>query len=489
MEDETQPIILCVDDDPDILHLLTTVFETSYNVITTLKCAEGLKICLEQDLSIIIADQNMPEMQGIEFLVEANKLNPICKKMLMTGFGKNELIKNAINLGVVNVFLNKSADPIELKRVVDALLDDYTEDKSKIYTKSFNNISKNDRIVDETGNRFAEDENVSPIIYKKKNTSINTRLQFHNIISKSEKLLEIFDFIENLSEVNTTVLIIGESGTGKELIADALHYNGNRKEMPIVKVNCAALSDELLESELFGHVKGAFTGAINDRIGRFSKADGGTIFLDEIGDISNKMQLQLLRVLQENTFEKVGDSSSTKVNVRVIAATNQNLRQKVKHGSFREDLFYRLKVVELMVPPLRKRKEDIPLLTEHFLQMYNKKFNKNIESVSQDALNIFMNYSWPGNIRELQHTIEHAFVICRKPVIEVDNLPTDLKVPDKNREVYLEENEESDEREIIVNALKKTGWNRTKAAKLLQVDRKTIYLKVKKYNICEDEIN
>ncbi len=484
MLEDTKPIILCVDDDPDILYLANDIFESDYNVITTLKCKEGLQICRDQDIAIIIADQNMPEMLGIEFLVKANKINPICKKLLMTGFGKTGLINNAISLGAVDAFLNKSSNYTELKRTVHALCEDYSADKSKIYTKSFNNVV---------------DENVSSIIDRTKDASIErksainakkkTRHKCHNIISNSKKMLEIYDLIEDLSVVNTTVLIIGESGTGKELIAEALHYLGNRKEMPIVKVNCAALSDELLESELFGHVKGAFTGAVNDRIGRFSKADGGTIFLDEIGDISSKMQLRLLRVLQESTFERVGDSSSTKVNVRVVAATNKNLRNRVKQGSFREDLFYRLKVVELIVPPLKERKEDIPLLTDHFLQMYNKKFNKDIKSISQDALNILMSYSWPGNIRELQHTIEHAFVISKKPTIEINNLPAELKNLEKSREVYLEEQKDDhDERETIVNALIKTGWNKTKAAKLLQLDRKTIYLKVKKFNIVEEDI-
>lgn len=491
MVKETKPIILCVDDDPNILHLVNNIFETNYNVITTLKCKEGLKICQEHDVSIIISDQNMPEMHGIDFLVKANKLSPISKKLLMTGFGKTEFVNNAISLGVVDAFLNKSSDHIELKRIVDTLLENYLTDKSTIYSKSFNNITKDedDSSIMKNSGRDILFEQKNGSIVKKKKSATNRRQRLHNIISESDKLQEIYDLIEKLSEVNTTVLITGESGTGKELIADALHYLGNRKEKPMVKVNCAALSDELIESELFGHIKGAFTGAINDRVGRFLKADGGTIFLDEIGDISMKMQLRLLRVLQENTFERVGDSSSIKVDIRVIAATNQNLKNKVKRGSFREDLFYRLKVIELSLPPLRERKGDIALLSEHFLQMFNKKFDKNIKSISQDVHTVFINYSWPGNIRELQHAIEHAFVICSKQTIEMDNLPAELKDFGKYREECVEEKEKYDERETVINALKKTGWNKTKAAKLLQVDRKTLYMKMKKYDIFENEIN
>ncbi|MGR3178284.1 MAG: sigma-54 interaction domain-containing protein, partial [Candidatus Anammoxibacter sp.] len=317
---------------------------------------------------------------------------------------------------------------------------------------------------------------------------LQDRQKFHNIIGKSGKMQKIYNLIEDLAKAPTTVLITGESGTGKELIADALHYQGNRKKMPMVKVNCSALPDELLESELFGHVKGAFTGAVNDRIGRFEKANGGTIFLDEIGDISNKMQLRLLRVLQEKTFERVGDSSTIKVDVRIITSTNQNLREKVKQKEFREDLFYRLNVVELLLPPLRDRKDDIPFLTDHFITMFNKIFNKDIKSLSDNAQKIFMNYSWPGNIRELQHSLEHSFVICRKSTIDLDDLPLELKGFNENRMNFSIGKGKGDDRQAIIQALKKTGWNKSKAAQLLGIDRRTVYLKVKKYNISQDDI-
>ena len=310
------------------------------------------------------------------------------------------------------------------------------------------------------------------------------RTQFHNIIGSSRKMQNIYSLIESLSNVQTTVLITGESGTGKELIADALHYHGGHRDRPFVKVNCAALSDELLESELFGHVKGAFTGATAERIGRFQKADGGTIFLDEIGEISNKLQLRLLRVLQEREFERVGDSSQIKVSVRVIAATNSELHKMVKSGSFREDLYYRLNVVQLSLPPLRDRREDMPAMLDHFLNRFNKKINKNVTAISEDVQRMFMKYSWPGNIRELQNTLEFAVVLCNGSTITVNDLPPEFI--DRNKVVLDPACNNEDERQSIIRALKETGWNKAKAARLLGIDRKTIYTKITKYNIVED---
>jgi len=311
---------------------------------------------------------------------------------------------------------------------------------------------------------------------------LKERRQFHNIIGTSEKMQEIYSLIESLADVQTTVLITGESGTGKELAAEALHYKGIRSHRPLVKVNCSALSESLLESELFGHVKGAFTGAVKDKVGRFQRADKGTIFLDEIGDISHRIQLRLLRVLQDMEFERVGDSTPIRVDVRVIAATNQDLAAKIRRGEFREDLFYRLKVVEIAVPPLRDRREDIPFLIDHFIEKFNKKLDKDISAVSADVQQIFMEYSWPGNIRELEHTLEHAFILCRQNTITVDHLPGHIRDSsvDKARN---HRNGERDEEGDILNALEKTGWNKAKAARLLGFDRKTLYRKIQRLNI------
>lgn len=313
------------------------------------------------------------------------------------------------------------------------------------------------------------------------------RHKYHNIIGKCNKMQKVYSLIENLSDILTTVLITGESGTGKELIAEALHFQGCRSKKPLVKVNSSALPDDLLESELFGHVKGAFTGAINNRIGRFKKADGGTIFLDEIGDISNKMQLRLLRVLQEMEFEQVGDSTPIKVDVRVVTATNQDLREKVRLGTFMEDLYHRLKVVELAIPPLRERREDLHLLITHFVEKFNNKFNNKIETVSENVLQLFMNYTWPGNIRELEHILEHASIICKGKIITLDDLPADFTNPENKIEklntVPQKTNFTTIDQESIIQALKNTGGNKTKAASQLGISRMYFYQLMKKYNI------
>lgn len=311
---------------------------------------------------------------------------------------------------------------------------------------------------------------------------LKERQQYHRIIGKSEEMQEIYSLIELLSDVETTVLISGESGTGKELVAEALHYKGSRSRNQMVKVNCSALSENLLESELFGHVRGSFTGAIKDKIGRFQVADGGTIFLDEIADISPKIQVELLRVLEEKEFERVGDSTTIKVDVRVVAASNQELSEKVRSGEFREDLYYRLNVMKIMLPPLRERREDIPLLVEYFLNKFNNKFNKDIKAVSSDVQKIFMDYSWPGNIRELEHSLEHAFILCRQPTITLEHLPPELKSLDVDQTFYHGDGK-VDDPEVIRQALEKTAWNKTKAAALLGISRRSIYRKIKEFNI------
>ena len=308
------------------------------------------------------------------------------------------------------------------------------------------------------------------------------RQRLHNIIGKSEKMQTIYSYIENLVDVQSTVLITGESGTGKELVAEALHYKGGRNSKPLVKVNCSALSDSLLESELFGHVKGSFTGALKDRIGRFKMADGGTILLDEIGDISPKIQVKLLRVLQEKTFERVGESTPTKVDVRVVACTNQDLSKKIERREFREDLYYRLNVVEIKVSPLKDRKEDIPLLIDHFVIKFNKKISKNITGISTDVQKMFMNYSWPGNVRELEHALEHAFILCHQKTITHKHLPPVFEkffVTKADRFKDMED----DERKSIIQALEKTAGNKTMAARLLGISRRSIYRRIKDYKI------
>ncbi|MBI5748820.1 MAG: sigma-54-dependent Fis family transcriptional regulator [Nitrospinae bacterium] len=311
--------------------------------------------------------------------------------------------------------------------------------------------------------------------------------KYHNIIGKSYEMQKIYSLVESLKDVTSTVLITGESGTGKELIAEAIHYMGIRSYKPLIKVNCSALPEELLESELFGHVKGAFTGAVRDKEGRFKKAEGGTIFLDEIGDISPKIQLKLLRVIQEKVFERVGDSTPINVDVRVVAATNKDIKEKIRRGEFREDLYYRLKVVEIKLPSLRERREDIPLLVNHFLDKLNKKLNKNIKNISADVNELFINYPWHGNIRELEHTLEHAFILCQQDVITVEHLPSEFKDFIKIKPLSIKESGDN-EYDTIFTALEKSAWNKAKAARLLGISRRTIYRKMVEYKIEKKDV-
>jgi len=304
---------------------------------------------------------------------------------------------------------------------------------------------------------------------------VSGKTEYAGIVGKDSSMRRMFSLIDALANVQTTVLINGESGTGKEMVAAALHHQGTRGKRPFVKVNCSALSEHLLESELFGHVRGAFTGAIADKTGRFQKADGGTILLDEIGDISPGMQMRLLRVLQEHEFERVGDANPIKVDVRVIAATNQDLAEKVRLGTFRQDLYYRLNVIRLVIPPLRDRKDDIPLLVEHFLNKFSLKFNRPMWRVTQEAMELLMRYSWPGNVRELEHVIEYATVLSSSTIISEKNLPDDVTVSilqDRTDEVHPPEVLENMRLEA---ALEKAGGNKAKAARLLGLSRSTFY--------------
>lgn len=316
------------------------------------------------------------------------------------------------------------------------------------------------------------------------------RRGYRNLVGAGEPMQRLYDLIESLHGVRSTVLIVGESGTGKELIADALHHGREGSLKPFVKVNCGALPENLLESELFGHVKGAFTGAAGDKVGRFQRAGEGTIFLDEIGNISPKMQLSLLRVLQEKEFERVGDATPIRVDVRVIAATNQDLLEKIRLGEFREDLYYRLNVMKVIVPPLRERREDIPLLVEHFLERFGKKFGREIQNVSGEVMDVFMAYPWPGNVRELEHALEHAFILCRGRSIGRVHLPPELNqfmaaAEKKDRPFATLSGE--DDRNTILKALQRTAWNKAKAARILGISKRTIFRKIKEYNLAEQE--
>ena len=312
-----------------------------------------------------------------------------------------------------------------------------------------------------------------------------------NLIGKSHEMQKVFAAINAAAASDATILIMGESGTGKELVAGAIHQRSTRTTYPLIAVNCSALTESLLESELFGHVKGAFTGATHNRTGRFEEADGGTVFLDEIGEISPYIQVKLLRVLQEREIERVGDSKTRKVNIRIMAATNRDLYRRVQEGHFRDDLYYRLKVFPIVLPPLRKRKEDIPLLTRHFIDRQNRKTGKNITGISQYAMRVFLDHSWPGNVRELENAIEHAFVLCNRDQIEISDLPLEIRQPGDEcwpggiagaaaRKVRIGRDLSKEE---LMELLETSDWNKAEVARRLGVSRTAVWKYMKKWDI------
>ncbi len=310
-----------------------------------------------------------------------------------------------------------------------------------------------------------------------------------NIIGKSHAMRQVFFAVKAAAASDAAILIQGESGTGKELVAGAIHYNGPRAGRPLVTVNCGALSESLLESELFGHAKGAFTGAVRDRIGRFEEAHGGAVFLDEIGEINPSIQVKLLRVLQEKEIERVGESASRKIDIRIIAATNRDLYSLVREGAFREDLYYRLKVFPISVPPLRDRKEDLPLLTSHFIQVQNKKTGKGIEGVSRSAMRLMMDYHWPGNVRELENAVEHAFVLRHEDEIDIPDLPVEIRRmesrPDGTSKKIAADRpaRRKMDRDSLVELLDDSDWNKAEAARRIGVSRTAVWKYMKKWKI------
>lgn len=316
---------------------------------------------------------------------------------------------------------------------------------------------------------------------------LNDFFKYENIVGRNKEIKQIISVLESVSQTDTTVLITGESGTGKELAARAIHLNSSRKTGPFIAVNCSAFVESLIESELFGHEKGAFTGAIKTKIGKFELAQGGTLFLDEIGDLSIAVQTKLLRVLETREFERVGGNKTIKMDARIIAATNKNLIDEIAAGRFREDLFYRINVINIHLPPLRERMDDLPLIINHFIELFNKKFNKNIKQFSSSAFDILMEYNWPGNIRELENVIEHCFVICTGDIIQVECLPKRLREQKFKSAMPSNSNSKKSfkdaEKELIISVLEKNNHNRTKAAKELNINPSTLWRKMKKLGI------
>jgi two-component system, NtrC family, response regulator AtoC len=448
--------ILVVDDEKNMRWALERALKAQgYEVYQAEDGKQGLEAALHIRPELVILDLKMPEMDGLAVLTALKEQVPEIMVVMITAHGSTASAVEAMKLGAYD-YINKPFDIDELKLVVAKAL---------------------------------EVENLKATVQRLEH-EVKERYSFQNIIGKGQVIQNIFALIERIADTNATVLIQGESGTGKELVARALHYSSNRKNNPFIQVNCAALPESLLESELFGHEKGAFTGAIAQRQGRFELANGGTIFLDEIGEISPQVQVKLLRVIQERSFERIGGQQTINIDVRVVAATNKDLAVEMREGRFREDLFYRLNVIPLHMPSLRERKEDIPLLIEHFLKKYDPKGR--ISSVHPAALKLLVDYYWPGNVRELENTMERLAIVTPGATIEASDIPAEFRhsrvLPGPEVRFMMPESGldlEQVEKAFITQALELAQGNKSKAAKLLGLTRHTLLYRIEKHNLDE----
>ncbi len=451
--------MLVVDDEELYRRALERILlRVGHQVSTARDAGEALSLVSSQPIDLVLCDVKMPGINGLELVRQVHELEPDLPCIVITGYGSAEHSVEALRAGAF-WYLEKPFDQGNLD-VVRRLVEQAIE---------------HGRLKAE--NRLLQSQ-------------LRSRYRFENIVGTSTALRRVLETVEKVADSDSTVLITGESGTGKELIARALHFNSRRADRMFVTVNCGAIPEELLESELFGHVRGAFTNAIAHREGRFAVANGGTIFLDEIGDMSSSLQVKLLRVLQDKTFEPVGSSKTVKVNVRVIAATNQDLEQAIRERRFREDLFYRLNVIPIETPALRERREDIPLLVHHFLQVMNQEKGKRVEGLSPAALELLCEYDWPGNVRELENLVERLVILRGEGTIDVEELPLALRRAAERPTVAAPRvppagipfNEVVDrfETDLILQALERTQWNKNRAAQLLGLNRTTLLEKMKK---------
>lgn len=440
--------ILIVDDEAGIRSILKRVLGKNHEVLEAENGREALEILRTHRPDLLVCDLKMPEIDGMDVLRQVPEIDPDLVSIMITAHGSVEDAVQAMKLGALDYF-RKPFDVEEVKVVVE---------------KGLSVRSLKSQVAD-------------------LRREVRERDRLDRILGKSPKMRQAFDLIEQVAPSRSTVLITGESGTGKELIARAIHAHSPRAEKNFVAVNCAAISGELLESELFGHEKGAFTGAVSSKIGKFEYAHEGTVFLDEIGEMDPKLQAKLLRVLQENEIDRVGGTKPIPVDVRVIASTNRSLRDRIKSGDFREDLFYRLNVVNITFPPLRERKEDIPLLAQGFLARYAEQNGRKIEGISPDALEILMKFNWPGNVRELENVIERATVLCRGSLITPDCLPEEILSPEvrPGLDIHVGMTTLEAERMLILETLKAHDWNRTRAAELLGISIRTLRNKLNEY--------
>jgi DNA-binding NtrC family response regulator len=438
--------ILIADDEMIVRQSLQNWFqEEGYTVDVAESGREALEKLTEGQWDIFLLDIKMPGMDGLELQRKIKEIHPNATIIIMTAYASVETAVEAMKQGAYD-YVVKPFDPDDLEHLI-------------------RNAAERRQLVSEN------------IRMREK---IDEMSRFHEIIGRSSAVQRVLEQVSLVSEADTTVLIRGESGTGKELIARAIHAHSPRRYMPIVIVNCGALSEGVLESELFGHERGAFTGAHYRRKGKFEMADGGTLFLDEIGDISLKTQVDLLRVLEEKKITRVGGNKPTPVDFRLITATNKNIEAMVSAGTFREDLYYRLNVFAILIPPLRERREDIPSLVEHFLAKYAQSMSKPVSGISEQAMNLLASYDWPGNVRELQNAIERAVLVCRTRQIDPGDLPFQLsQVASISNGKSLSDME----RQHIKKILDETRWNISQAARLLNIDRVTLYNKIKRYQL------
>lgn len=459
--------ILVVDDDRAIRESLNSLLsDKGYDVLTVEDGHQAIDAVRQREWDVAMVDLKMPGIDGLEVLREVTKMSPNTKVIIITGYATVESAVEAMKQGAVDYI----AKPFTVDELLIRL------------EKTLENV----RLLHEN-------------IYLRE--QLNERYKFNNILGKSDVMQDIFRLIEKVAPTDSTILIRGESGTGKELIARAIHHHSLRRNEKFIAVDCGALPETLFESELFGHVKGSFTGAVVTKRGLLEVANNGTFFLDEVGDLSIGIQSKLLRVLQEKEFRQVGGIKNIKVDVRVIAATNKNLEKMIESGNFREDLFYRVNIVPIYLPSLRERKDDIPLLVNHFLESYNKKRKKNIKGVSSDAMNILMDFQWPGNVRELEHTIERLVIMSEGDIIEAEKLPIQLTgkrvcfnitTPKTNEELkkmrkqMREKAVENIERAFIIEALKRNQWNVSKTAREVGLKRQNFQAMMRKYNIRPD---
>ncbi len=446
---ESQGAILVVDDDAEMRELVRDVLaERGHHVTTAGGGREALQRLAEEDYAAVLTDLRMKEMQGIELLGEIRRLYPDTGVILMTAFGSIETAVEAMKHGASD-YLVKPVKTDELVRVVERVL------REAALRREIARLRR----------------------------EVHKEYSFHQILGKSKPMQEVFDLIRRVADSPTNVLITGESGTGKELVAKAIHYNSDRRHAPFVPVNCAAIPEALLESELFGHVKGAFTDAKTDKRGLFEEAHTGTLFLDEISELPILLQAKLLRAIQEREIRRVGATKPIAVDVRIIAATNLSLADEVKAKRFRDDLYYRLNVIEVRMPPLRERREDIPLLVDAFLKKCAEARGKRVQGVSEAALALLVDYAWPGNVRELENVVERAVTLSRGDKIMPEDLPPAIQGARGDRRILDEAAErtlplEEVEKEYILRILEKTGGNKYQAAHILGIDRKTLYRKL-----------